>query len=233
MHDGRLHLRDLIDAAEQRSATDDPRKQLIAAANLGHELIALGDELLDHFIRKARSSGVSWSDIGSAIGVTKQAAQQRFTAKTNAAVSQSAAEVIATAEAEALAIGHNYVGTEHILLALALSSASTAGCVLHHLGVSAEAITAHTKQVVGCGEDADTPARPLPWTPRARRVIREAGRLARQDRIRRIGTGHLLLAITQQRDNVSVKILRRLGVAPKRVREHVLRSLAASQESAA
>lgn len=168
------------------------------------------------------------------MGVTKQAAHQRFTAGSDGALSRSASEVLTRAEAEALDLGHNYVGTEHILLALALAEESTAGRVLHHVGVSAGAIIGQAKEMIGCNQNprAQRPLPPLPWTPRARRVVREAARLARNRGDRDIGTPHLLLAIVQQRDNLSVKILRGLGVRAKRVREETIRSLSTPEECA-
>ena len=43
------------------------------------EHAAAADRLLDHFVAHARGSGMSWTDIGARLGVTKQAARQRFT----------------------------------------------------------------------------------------------------------------------------------------------------------
>jgi hypothetical protein len=48
-----------------------------AAATLKDQVEQLGDELLDHFVKDARDAGCSWTQIGEALGVTRQAAQQR------------------------------------------------------------------------------------------------------------------------------------------------------------
>jgi hypothetical protein len=52
--------------------------QLAAAVTISGELRALADELLDRYVSAARQQQRSWSDIGVALGVSKQAAQQRF-----------------------------------------------------------------------------------------------------------------------------------------------------------
>src|SRR5712691_10302000 len=56
----------------------DPSERLVAAVDLAEQLRGRADELLDRFVLSARESGRSWADIGTVLGVTRQAAQQRF-----------------------------------------------------------------------------------------------------------------------------------------------------------
>ena len=115
--------------------------RLGAAAATANELRGLGDELLDRYVQAARAEGRSWSEIGTALGVTKQAAHERFVDAplawpTN--FNRPAREVVARALAEARAFGHRYLGTEHLLLALT-ADRGLAGATLAELGVTERA----------------------------------------------------------------------------------------------
>src|SRR5262245_706962 len=65
----------LINAVEESS--EEPLDRVSAAALLKEQVERLGDDLLDHFVKAAREQGCSWTQIGEALGVTRQAAQQR------------------------------------------------------------------------------------------------------------------------------------------------------------
>src|SRR5438093_4999683 len=65
----------------RKTYPEKPLDQLTAAVMAAEHLTDLSDHLIGHFVDQARRSGASWSEIGSSIGVTKQAAQQRFTPK--------------------------------------------------------------------------------------------------------------------------------------------------------
>lgn len=77
-----VRLDDLIKAV--RATNDDPLEQLTQAVFASGHLGELADHLVGHFVDNARRSGASWTAIGSSMGVTKQAAQQRFTVKPDA-----------------------------------------------------------------------------------------------------------------------------------------------------
>src|SRR5690348_4086832 len=70
----------LVTEVQHRAASADPGGLLEAAAAISAERAADADRLLDHFVNHARGSGMSWTDVGARLGVTKQAARQRFTA---------------------------------------------------------------------------------------------------------------------------------------------------------
>lgn len=72
-------LEDLIELVNARTHGGNGPTQLAEAASVSQELSALTDQLLDYFVQQARDSGMSWSQIGQQLGVTKQGAQQRFT----------------------------------------------------------------------------------------------------------------------------------------------------------
>src|SRR3712207_8350225 len=71
-----VRLEDLISAIETTHPASLERRG--GAAQLAEDLAEVADRLLGHFVDEARRSGASWSEIGSRLGVTKQAAQKRF-----------------------------------------------------------------------------------------------------------------------------------------------------------
>src|SRR5918995_4046063 len=75
-----VRLDDLL-ALVRSTAGDEPLEQLAGAVLLADELGELADHLVGHFVDQARRSGASWTDIGRSLGVSKQAAQQRFVAR--------------------------------------------------------------------------------------------------------------------------------------------------------
>src|SRR3954447_26350620 len=70
-------LADLVAAVEQRQP-GDPLPALAAAEAVAAELVALGDRLIGFYVERARHAGHSWTEIGSHVGISRQAAQQRF-----------------------------------------------------------------------------------------------------------------------------------------------------------
>src|SRR5690348_17921954 len=66
-------------AAVRTRAPDAPLDRVEAAIAVGEELASGGDELIGRFVTEARNAGCSWTEIGARMGVSKQAARQRFT----------------------------------------------------------------------------------------------------------------------------------------------------------
>lgn len=69
-----------VDQLATEIVADGPLERLTAANDLAGQLHARAHELLDHYVDHARANGSSWSEIGCALGTSKQAAQQRFAA---------------------------------------------------------------------------------------------------------------------------------------------------------
>src|SRR5687767_11525628 len=76
-----VRLDDLLDLVRSSSSSDDPLQHLAGAVVVAEGMGELADHLVGHFVDQARRSGASWTDIGRALGVSKQAAQQRFVAR--------------------------------------------------------------------------------------------------------------------------------------------------------
>lgn len=213
---------DVVARIEARARSEAALDRLAVAVDESQRLAELADRILGHYVRLARSQEASWTQIGNALGSSKQAAQQRFPEPSVGVQTPSAYAALVTAEAEALSLGHNYIGTEHILLALARTEEATAAQILRRHGVTAEAIERQTMAVIGGGSGSCHA--PPPWTPRARKAAKLAGKHARRMGCRKIQSGHLLLAIMDQR-GVAGKILDRLQVDGNRIREDVARSV--------
>src|SRR6266568_3003697 len=86
---------------------------------------------------------------------------ERFTA--------DARQVIVLAQREARTLNHNYVGTEHILLAVIQQDKGEAAKSLESLGISLEGVRSQVEEIVGQGEQ--TPSGHIPFTSRAKKVL--------------------------------------------------------------
>jgi Clp amino terminal domain, pathogenicity island component len=232
----------LIESVEATAPSGDPLHQLAAAAQIRDELGELAEALLDHFVVGARDAGCSWSQIGTALGVSKQAAQQRHTgagtiarrlpswlsgirSATPIRLTPPARAAVAHAHTEARRLRHGYIGTEHILLGLLHEPEGIAADVLAGLGVTLPAARSRVEGIVGKGDRRA--AGVAVFTPRAKKVLELALREARQGRQTNIGTEHVLLGLIREGDGVAAKALAELGADPLRVRDEVFARMGA------
>lgn len=194
--------------------------RLGTAVALAGELRELGDLVVDRYVQAARADERAWSQIGEVLGVTKQAAQQRFVAQPvpSAAwpgLSEAASDVVGRAVEEARLRHHRYLGTEHLLLALAADE-GLAGSTLKRFGVSPERVTEQIQRIIGPGHSADSAT--LGITPRTKRVLEVARKEARRLGHRRCAdTEHLLLAVSET-EGAAEQMLREAGAEPGDVR---------------
>jgi ATP-dependent Clp protease ATP-binding subunit ClpC len=141
--------------------------------------------------------------------------------------SDRARRVVVEAQHEARALGHDYIGTEHLLLGLIGEGGGVGAKALESLGVSAEALRAAVAEIVEPGEQS--PSAHIPFTPRAKQVLRLSLAEALRFGHNYIGTEHLLLALIQERDGVAGQVLAAAGADLARVRAEVTRLLAEYQ----
>ena len=166
-------------------------------------------------------SGLSWTEIGQLFGTSKQAVQQRYGAvpadpdARRGRWTPTAFDTIERAVAEARALRHDYVGTEHALLAL-VGTASDAADVLATLGVTRERILATS--CMNPGPRLESPDC-LPIMPRFKQALEHSRRLADALGAPTADTEHLLAGIIAVRDSMAVEILRRLKVGADDVRD--------------
>ncbi len=120
-----------------------------------------------------------------------------------------AKKAIELANEIAIELGHNYIGTEHLLYGLTKEGAGVASKVLQNRGVTAEKIENEIADLVGTGGEIDET---LGFTPRTKRVLENSYIEARKLGYDYIGTEHLLIGIMREGDSIAVKILLDLDV---------------------
>ena len=138
--------------------------------------------------------------------------------------SGEAREVLVQAQAEARALDHNYLGTEHILQGLLAAEQGLAARILASAGVGVERTrVALAKRFVGRGP-APPPPGPLLMTPRSKKVLELAVKEAKADRSLHAGNEHLLLALTRVTDGLAAEALREVGLDERSLRQRIARA---------
>lgn len=207
----------LVGQVRQRAVTDDPAGLLDAAATISAEYAADADRLLDHFVAHARRSGTSWTDIGARLGVSKQAARQRFADTGPVGAFSYAARLRACldqAREQARAEGAREVGTQHLLAGLLTDG--TAAAILDRLGVRAGSIRDASHRLFGA--PTDTPGgQPPPMSAEATCALEAASHSAATSAPAgggqlEVRTEHLLAVLALDPGSRARRVLNDLGV---------------------
>jgi ATP-dependent Clp protease ATP-binding subunit ClpC len=119
--------------------------------------------------------------------------------------SGQARHVVVSAQEEARDLDHNYIGTEHILLGLLVTSDSLASASLNALGYTHDDVRASVEALVGRGKAS--PGGHIPFTPRAKKVLELSLREALQLKNNYIGTEHVLLGLIREGEGIAAQIL--------------------------
>jgi len=244
-----VRLDDLIVHVVKQHPDADSLQHLTDAVATSAHLGEVADHLIGHFVDQARGSGASWTDIGQHMGVSKQAAQQRFVGKDTedpdfpiggrlSRFTPRARATVEHARAEARALGAGTLGPAHLVLGL-LSEPD---------GLAAQAIA---DLVGGGGSDGATAADPISYVreavtgslgsgrpsrsnPRFSRSAKKSLQLALREALRMghnyIGTEHLLLGVLREDGEPVVALLGELGVTHDAAEQHVRTALGALQE---
>jgi ATP-dependent Clp protease ATP-binding subunit ClpA len=146
--------------------------------------------------------------------------KQRHQVSEAGPLARLARSVLEFGRQEADRLNHNYLGTEHVLLALMREPNSAAAKVLNNLGIDLEKVRQAVEGIIGRGE------RPaggeIPLTPRAKKVmelaLEEAHRLKHHD----VKAEHLLLGLAREGEGVAAKVLESFGVSRDLVRDQVV-----------
>lgn len=217
----------LIEDVEQRSPSREPLDLLATAAAAVTEVTEAADALLSHFVDRTRRAGHSWTEIGTALGVTKQAVQKRFTSeeKRNPRGWESFTDrVRAVASTHAFAaageLGHNYVGTEHLLLAMWGEPEGLAAKALLKHGLTRDQVVEAIDARVARGTQGRGG-----FTPRAWVAIENSSKVALEMGHSHVGTEHLLLSLLTGVGGLADEILRDHDVTDDRVRAFVRKEL--------
>ncbi len=147
---------------------------------------------------------------------------ERFTEK--------AIKVIMLAQEEARRLGHNFVGTEQVLLGLIGEGTGVAAKTLKSMGVTLKDARAEVEKIIGRG--SGFVAVEIPFTPRAKRVLELSWDEARQLGHNYIGTEHLLLGLIREGEGVAARVLENLGVDLNKIRSNVVKMLGESKPQA-
>src|SRR5215467_286155 len=209
-----VRLPDLVRVVEQRAGSS-PLDRVEAALGASGELASGADELIGHFVAEARRTGCSWTQIGARIGVSKQAARQRFTAPPALASPESPERqprlmaCLKAAAREASADGAAEIGTHHQLLGL--YQEGVAAAILEKLGLRAGDVRRAARTLFpGGGEPGDQPP---PESAEARAAVEGAASLARRAGLCYVGTEHLLGALALDPGSRARRVLSHLDVS--------------------
>lgn len=140
----------------------------------------------------------------------------RFTAK--------AREAISLAVDAAKTLGHNYVGTEHLLIGLLQEGTGVAGRVLDECGVKVDKVMELVSQLITPNQTVRMEEQNT-YTPSAKRVIENSYREAVRFKAPLIGTEHILIAIIRENDCVASRLLNTMGISIQRLYVDVLSAM--------
>ncbi|WP_096186188.1 ATP-dependent protease ATP-binding subunit ClpC [Evansella halocellulosilytica] len=141
---------------------------------------------------------------------------------------ERAQKVLALAQEEATRLGHNNIGTEHILLGLVREGEGIAAKALSALGLSSDKIQSEVENLIGRGEEQSTQVH---YTPRAKKVIELSMDEARKLGHSYVGTEHVLLGLIREGEGVAARVLNNLGVSLNKARQQVLQLLGSSESA--
>ena len=215
-------LQDLIETVQRDTASADPLDLLATASATVAQLEEVGDAVLGHFVDRCRRSGHSWTEISGALGVSKQAAHKRFSfpEPTLERFTERARRAVDAATVVARELGHNFVGTEHLLLGLFDQPEGLAARALGEAGVDWAAVEAKVLESVprGPGPLLDNPL----YTPRASLALQGALEEALRLGHNYIGTEHILLGLLRDRDALAARALKELDVSAEGIRTRLV-----------
>jgi hypothetical protein len=224
-------LQDVIQLVEVDSQDEEPLSRLRVASALVQNLADIGDAALGYFVDQARHAGHSWSEIGEALGVSKQAAQQKQTVRLSLGLNAPTFErftpraryVLSEAEPIARQWGHGQIGTEHLLLALYREPEGVGAQVLNEADLTVEKAEAAvgTRAERGRG----SPKGKLSFTPKAIAVFSGALASALEMAHNYIGTEHLLLGLARG-DGHAADVLEEAGLDQEALERRVTEKLA-------
>ena len=145
---------------------------------------------------------------------------QRFT--------DDAQRVLSFAQEAALELGHDYVGTEHVLIGLIKAKNGVAAKALNELGLSAETIIEDVEEHIGRGNKK---ASSVYMTPRVKHVLELAVEVANHMNHNYVGTEHILLGLLSDGGGVAVGILRNHNIRANDIVD-TIRTILGSSDSA-
>jgi ATP-dependent Clp protease ATP-binding subunit ClpC len=142
---------------------------------------------------------------------------------------ERAQKVLALSQEEAVRLGHNNIGTEHILLGLVREGEGIAAKALQSLGLEVAKIQEEVENLIGTGKQ---PMQSIHYTPRAKKVVELSQDEARKLGHSYVGTEHILLGLIREGEGVAARVLNNLGVSLNKARQQVLQLLGSNESQA-
>src|ERR671933_2037033 len=196
-----IRLDDLIEGI-RRARPGDPASQLGESVVVAEHLGELADHLVGHFVDQARRSGLSWTEIGRSMGVTKQAAQKRFVPRDEQSMAQSFARftprargAVVASQEEARRGKHPVIAPAHLILGLLHEQDGLAWRALAASGQTADAVREAVSAALPASE-GEPPAL-IPFAAPAKKALELTFRHALRLGNASVGTQHILLALVE------------------------------------
>ncbi|HLQ95716.1 MAG TPA: ATP-dependent Clp protease ATP-binding subunit [Pseudogracilibacillus sp.] len=139
---------------------------------------------------------------------------------------ERAQKVLALSQEEAIRLGHNNIGTEHILLGLIREGDGIAAKALNELGLEVKQIQEEVGKLIGSGSQ---PMQSIHYTPRAKKVVELSQDEARKLSHSYVGTEHILLGLIREGEGVAARVLHNLDVNLNKARQQVLQLLGSNE----
>jgi ATP-dependent Clp protease ATP-binding subunit ClpA len=244
-----VSLDTLISFVKVQRAEGSALDNLADAVAVGEHLGEQADSLIGHFVDQARRSGASWSQIGTSMGVSKQAAQQRFVPRGPdqgpfvpgdfSRFTARARNVLTAAEDHARVADSAVIGSDHLALGLFAEPNGLAAKAIVAFGVTEQQV----RGALGAPEQAESAGAPeqaesagaaeagasrIPLGPGATASLRGALRAALRLGHNFIGTEHILIGLLDEHD-ATATALAGLGLDKSQVERQLLSQLAAIQ----
>lgn len=225
----------LIEAVEAEGS-QDALPRIERAIALADEIGVLSERLVGYYVERARSDGRSWAEIGALVGVTRQAAQQRFGARLATLslsdleragglgrMTKRARDVLDEAEGQARRLRHPSLRAEHVLSALLEDGDSLATRAIEATGIKGMSLRSLVSDNLSPGTGA--PPAVIPLDASTRRAMSLALTEALLLGHNYVGTEHLLLGMLRDQDGSAASLLREGGVDAAAVRNKVIELL--------
>ena len=228
-----IRLDDLIEHVLAQHPDGPPLVHLSDAVSTSSHLGEVADHLIGHFVDQARRSGATWTEIGQHMGVTKQAAQQRFVPRGSddmdvpkgflGRFTKRARHVVQLSRDEAQNRGSSEVTNEHVVLGLLGEPEGIAGLAIVALGATHDDVRAAMERALG---PAGKRARSVRFGRGPKKTLELALREALHMGHNYIGTEHLLLGLLRNDKERAAKLLVDLGITYERAGEWIAGTLA-------
>jgi hypothetical protein len=215
MEDLPVALDDLISMIERPER--EPLQCLTDAMILSGRIGELGEQLVDHFVNQAREGGASWAEIGRSLGVSKQAAQKRFTGGRRGSFEmskgglfsrfdESGRFVVQTAVKQAHGLRSTDINTLHLVMGLADPESGRASTAIADLAGSATAVSDAARDSL-TGPKRSKTIKHLPFTDDCKKVLELALREAIRAESRSIGSEQILLGLLRTGGSDGARLL--------------------------